>query len=332
MEYRFRMKKASIYVNTKKKTLAQIKEETGCDVIINGGYYNMTTFKPVCHLKVDGEVLVSDPYKYWGFAWNADDSSLTMTNEYSGYENYICCCALCKDGKETWMTDGAKERGKRGRTALGILPSGEVIIYCAANGSADAITPVNLQKYVIEHGWKDALMLDGGGSSQCITPDSKITSTRKVHNVLCFWLMDNKNGEDEDEVNGVSVKAYSKAKDGKNQVSKNFKVSEFACEDGSDPIFIAPELVTVLQKIRTYFGKPVTINSAYRTPTHNKKVGGKTYSQHLYGTAADIVVKGVTPKKVAAYVEKIMPSKGGIGIYSSFVHVDVRKAKSRWNG
>lgn len=128
------------------------------------------------------------------------------------------------------------------------------------------------------------------------------------------------------------VKAYSKAKDGKRKVSKNFKVKEFACADGSDPIFIADDVVTVLQKVRTHFGKPVTITSAYRTPAHNKSVGGTKYSQHLYGKAADFKVKGVAPKKVAAYVEKVLPNSGGIGIYSSFVHVDVRKTKARWNG
>lgn len=130
----------------------------------------------------------------------------------------------------------------------------------------------------------------------------------------------------------VTVKAYSLAKDGNKKLSDNFRVKEFACEDGSDVIFIAPALVTILQKVRTHFGKAVTINSAYRTPTHNKKVGGAAYSQHLYGTAADIVVKGVAPKTVAAYVEKLMPKKGGIGIYGTFTHVDVREVRSRWNG
>lgn len=77
----------------------------------------------------------------------------------------------------------------------------------------------------------------------------------------------------------VVICAYSKKKDGNKKLSTNFKVKEFACSDGSDPIFIAPELVEVLQKIRTYFGKAVTINSAYRTPTRNKKVGGATYSR-----------------------------------------------------
>lgn len=130
----------------------------------------------------------------------------------------------------------------------------------------------------------------------------------------------------------MKVNTYSKSKDGNKSLSANFKIKEFACKDGSDPVFISQELVEVLQKIRTHFGKPVTINSAYRTPTHNKKEGGATYSQHLYGTAADIVVSGVSPKEVAKYAEILLSGKGGIGIYSTFTHVDVREVKSRWNG
>lgn len=128
------------------------------------------------------------------------------------------------------------------------------------------------------------------------------------------------------------LKAYSKKKDGNKKLSANFRVREFACTDGSDPVFIDTELVKILQKIRNHFGKAVTITSAYRTPGKNKAVGGTAYSQHLYGRAADISIKGVKPAKVAAYVEKLMPNKGGIGIYKTFTHVDVRAVKSRWNG
>ena len=133
-------------------------------------------------------------------------------------------------------------------------------------------------------------------------------------------------------MNGKLVQVYSLAKDGGKNVSTNFKVREFKCKDGADVILIDPKLVEILQKIRTYFGKAVTINSAYRTPAHNKKVGGAAQSQHLYGTAADIDVKGIAPKKVAAYVETLIPNTGGIGIYAGFVHVDTRATKSRWNG
>ena len=130
----------------------------------------------------------------------------------------------------------------------------------------------------------------------------------------------------------ATIKAYSNAKNGNVKLSMNFSVKEFACSDGSDPVFIAVELVEVLQKIRTHFGKSVTITSAYRTPSKNKAVGGTTYSQHLYGMAADIKVSGVSPKKVAAYAEKLLPKSGGIGTYSTFTHIDVRSTKSRWKG
>ena len=137
-------------------------------------------------------------------------------------------------------------------------------------------------------------------------------------------------------MNGANVKAYSRKNDGLTKLSANFRVNEFACSDASDTIFISPELVTVLQKIRDHFGKPVKINSAYRTPTKNKAVGGAAYSQHLYGMAADIVVGSgtgvVAPNVVAAYAETLLPGKGGIGIYSTFTHIDVRKVKSRWKG
>ena len=130
------------------------------------------------------------------------------------------------------------------------------------------------------------------------------------------------------------VKTYSKRKSGNAKLSANFLVKEFACNDGSDTILIDTELVTLLQKIRNHFGKPVTITSAYRTPSYNAKVGGVRNSYHTQGIAADIVVKGVTPHTVAQYVEYIIPRSGGIGEYGkskgNFTHVDVRANRSRW--
>ncbi|MBE7053409.1 MAG: DUF882 domain-containing protein [Ruminococcaceae bacterium] len=126
------------------------------------------------------------------------------------------------------------------------------------------------------------------------------------------------------------LQKYSLKKDGNIKLSKNFKVCEFACKDGSDTILISSDLVELLQKIRDHFGKPITINSAYRNATYNKKIGGATYSQHVQGTAADIVVKDITPKEIAQYAEYLMPKIGGIGLYSSFVHIDVRQNRARW--
>ena len=130
----------------------------------------------------------------------------------------------------------------------------------------------------------------------------------------------------------MAINAYSYAKDGTKFLSKNFRVREFRCKDDTDPIFIDSDLVDILQNVRDHFGKAVTITSAFRTASHNKKVGGATYSQHLYGKAADIKVSGVAASVVADFAETLMPSTGGIGRYSTFTHVDVRKVKSRWNG
>lgn len=135
------------------------------------------------------------------------------------------------------------------------------------------------------------------------------------------------------------LEVFSLAKDGGRRLSANFTVREFACRDGSDPVFIDTRLVQVLQSIRDHFGEPVVITSAYRTATHNKAVGGAAYSQHCYGRAADIRVAGVTVEQLAAYAEKLLPDTGGIGRYpvrsgrpTGWVHVDVRPNKSRWTG
>ncbi len=124
------------------------------------------------------------------------------------------------------------------------------------------------------------------------------------------------------------VITYSKSQSGEVKLSDNFKVREFACQDGSDTILIDSKLVALLQDIRDHFGKPITINSAYRTPSHNAAVGGASSSQHLKGTAADIVVQGVSPIEVARYAESI--GVKGIGLYSWGVHVDTRTTQYFW--
>lgn len=145
-------------------------------------------------------------------------------------------------------------------------------------------------------------------------------------------------------MNGAIVRAYSLSKDGNTapymssgKRCKNFKVSEFACHDGSDPVFISPELVDVEQDVRDHYEKPVNIrkHSGFRTASHNSKTkNASKQSQHLYGMAADFHVDGVSPQEVYDYLDKKYPNKYGIGLYitSGFVHIDVRKEKSRWVG
>lgn len=135
----------------------------------------------------------------------------------------------------------------------------------------------------------------------------------------------------------MAVQTYKKTD--KIQLSKNFNSREFRCGLGRPcsctTTLIDPQLVTYLQKIRDYFGVAVTITSAYRCPSYNSSVGGATGSRHTKGQAADIVVTGVAPRRVAAYAEYI--GIKGIGLYETtadgyFVHIDTRTTKSFWYG
>jgi hypothetical protein len=141
----------------------------------------------------------------------------------------------------------------------------------------------------------------------------------------------------------MATTTYSLKKDGGKQISPHFKVSEFACRDGSDAVLIDDRLPQVLERIRAHFGKPVIVSSAYRTPAYNARVSGAKASQHMLGTAADINIHGITVLELAQAAEEALAHNGipgGIGIYGSankdtvldncFVHVDVRAARSRW--
>ena len=130
---------------------------------------------------------------------------------------------------------------------------------------------------------------------------------------------------------GASV--YSRVADGDRELlldgeKTGFKVKEFACRDGSDMILIDRELLRILQRIRSHYGKAVNVNSGYRSEAYNRQVKGAKASYHLKGMAADIRVSGISPAEVAAYAESI--GVRGIGLYSAFTHVDTRTKKYYW--
>ena len=115
----------------------------------------------------------------------------------------------------------------------------------------------------------------------------------------------------------------------KERVSKYFKPQEFGCKHCGHYI-LNEELLTVLDDVREHFSAPTVITSGTRCTAHNKAVGGAVRSQHLYGTAADIKVQGVSPSVVHKYLVDKYPDKYGIGKYNTFTHVDVRNYKARW--
>lgn len=123
------------------------------------------------------------------------------------------------------------------------------------------------------------------------------------------------------------------------QLSKDFNLREFHCSDGTPvPVDLYPnleKLVAALQKIRDVVGKPITVNSGYRSPSYNSRIGGAKNSYHTKAMAADIRVEGFTPMRLASVIERLIATKdipaGGLGVYSTFVHYDVRGRNTRWS-
>jgi uncharacterized protein YcbK (DUF882 family) len=129
-------------------------------------------------------------------------------------------------------------------------------------------------------------------------------------------------------------------------ITQHFGLSEFESHDGEPyPAAWIDErlrpLCAVLEALRVRLGAPITILSGYRSPAHNLAVGGAQHSQHMEGRAADITVADVEPTAVHAALLDLADQGrieiGGLGLYPSWVHVDVRPRPSdghlaRWTG
>jgi uncharacterized protein YcbK (DUF882 family) len=123
-------------------------------------------------------------------------------------------------------------------------------------------------------------------------------------------------------------------------MTKNFSIGEFNSKDGSEmpsEVYLnIVKLVGQLQFLRDYTGRAITVNSAYRSPEHNSKIGGSLSSQHLLGKAADITIEGLKPAEVYRLIDELIDMglmlQGGLGLYEKkgFVHYDIRKTKARW--
>lgn len=111
------------------------------------------------------------------------------------------------------------------------------------------------------------------------------------------------------------------------RISPHFTLGEMACRDGSDKVLYSTELMAMLEKLRAYGDFTVSINSGYRSPAYNRKIGGASRSQHIKGTAADITVKknGVTvdAKLICCLCQKL-GFPGVAYINGGAVHVDTR--------
>lgn len=180
--------KIQLYINTGKKSLSAIMEETGADYGMNGGLFSGS--KSLCNVKADGRVVNNPGWTEYGYAWD-DGPDIAMDIIPNSRKNYIGCVQLKEGKKPAYQPDMG---GKRGRTAMGIA-GGNLILYCTGDGTADASTPEDLHTEMLKKFQCDsALMLDGGGSSQCDFKGKRIPSSRVVANHILVYLK--KDGED----------------------------------------------------------------------------------------------------------------------------------------
>ena len=115
------------------------------------------------------------------------------------------------------------------------------------------------------------------------------------------------------------------------KLSDHFTLGEMASKDGADIVKVNPDLIDFLEYLRNYFGATISITSGYRTAAHNEKVGGAAYSQHIYGNAADVIVKkngSVVPAKIVCCAAQTMGFKGIGYISSTSTHLDMRPSGS----
>ena len=200
-----RIDRIRLYINTARKSLAAIRAETGAEYLLNGTLYDMAPFLPVCHLKADGEVLSRPAYSVAGYAWDQGADIAMMTLPEAARRNYIACTPLVVDGKKVEArTYDPGQGGKRGRSAMGIK-DGRLALYCTRDGGTMVRTPEQLRDDLLAAGWESAIMLDGGGSSQCDFAGQRVESSRAVHDVILVYLK--KEGDTVDETKTVVLDA-----------------------------------------------------------------------------------------------------------------------------
>ena len=106
----------------------------------------------------------------------------------------------------------------------------------------------------------------------------------------------------------------------------DFSPAEMACR-GTGRLLINEEALDRLQALRRALDRPMIVNSAYRSPEHNARVGGAKKSQHLTGAAFDISMANHDPESFIAAAREV--GFTGIGTYprSNFIHIDIGPAR-----
>lgn len=112
----------------------------------------------------------------------------------------------------------------------------------------------------------------------------------------------------------------------------SFSPRELASK-GDGKLMVNYDAMDKLQALRNLLGKPIILNSAYRSLGHNRSVGGVPGSQHTKATAFDCGMANHDPAQFEAAAREV--GFGAFGFYrkSNFIHIDTRQDRewgTRW--
>jgi zinc D-Ala-D-Ala carboxypeptidase len=112
---------------------------------------------------------------------------------------------------------------------------------------------------------------------------------------------------------------------------EDFSPEEIACR-GTGELLIDTDALDKLQALRTKLGRPMIINSGYRSLKHNTAIDGAKSSKHMKGEAFDCRMDNQNPQEYMAAARSV--GFKGIGEYPElgFCHVDARKTPANWTG
>ena len=246
---------SDIYLNTAKKSMDEIKTETGCTHIINGGFYERETFKPMNHLVVDGKV-ISKSLGKTGLSMKGGKIVPSYDNQV-GYPDHL-------SGYPMLVANGVAQTNfpqdiipATERTVVGLTPDAIII--------AIFKTPIKLTEVpeiMISLGCIWAFNLDGGGSTQCDLNGRRSYSSRRVHNYVLFWAT------------------------ASSSIDPPKKTQETAQTGGDDGLNISQDFIPKGRANRPGKSNPMKYVTIHDTGNANAGAGALNHAKYLKGDAA----------------------------------------------
>lgn len=297
---------------------------------VNWGYFSTSDGAPAGRVVLDGREVWGATGREWPMVALRNGLLVLMTESVPAHD----CTWAAAAGPIIVLNRQISRSGWNAFASARLDSPAERIVIGARKGGTEAViriythqTAETVAREMIAAGCDWAVLGDGGGSATWVRDGRQlhpIGTARRVPTAILWgakqgWVPDPDDSEptpgQSDDVPYVGpVKSLP--------LAKNFNLTEFASRDTDAQVIVSLKLVDLLQRLRDRIAEPLYINSGYRTVAHNRSVNGATYSQHLYGRAADVWAKGRTVDQLANLAREI--GFTGILRYKTFVHLDVR--------